>query len=86
MEQGGEMCGALLMYYPHDPAHRFDWGAIVEDPPRIAPRRDVCFDWSMESQTCLRDSARVWTWGAEEPEAETGAAAPPPPPPPSPGP
>ena len=29
MDKGDEMCGALLMYYPHNPAARFTLGSII---------------------------------------------------------
>jgi hypothetical protein len=61
LRQGGEMCGALLMYYPHDHTRQFDWGAIVEEPPRIAEARDLCVHWDLARATCVDQK-----WVAQE--------------------
>merc|ERR1712224_202853 len=35
LSHGNEMCGFLMMYYPHDPAHFFPQGSLVTNPQFI---------------------------------------------------
>jgi len=44
MFTGLEMCGILMMYYPHDSARQFQHGSLIADSLDLTARR-TCFDW-----------------------------------------
>lgn len=71
MANGDEMCGILLMYYPHDPTARFRNGSMIGSPGRnIGQKRDefvsaCCWNSSGDSAVCHQRAAPIDVLAAE---------------------
>jgi hypothetical protein len=52
MGPGDEMCGALVMYYPHDYTQRFAGGAIIGGGSRTDIETRKCYEFDFATGAC----------------------------------
>jgi hypothetical protein len=52
MDKGDEMCGSLLMYYPHDPTARFNDGSIIGGGDSSHFQTTMCVNYDLDNRKC----------------------------------
>jgi hypothetical protein len=63
MDKGDEMCGSLLMYYPHDPTARFAAGSIIGGGDSGHFLTTMCDHYNQETGACdghASEMADMW--------------------------